>query len=84
MKIFYLLGLIMIGFSILIISLPEYHSITEISDNNTFLKINSCNEMHSLDDDSKQSLNSINFNEFEIALPIPREPPKTIALFILF
>ena len=37
MKIFYLLGFIILGFSALIILLPEYHSVTEISDNNTSL-----------------------------------------------
>ena len=61
-NILFQLGLIMIGFSVLIILLPEYHSIKEISDNNTLLKINSCNEMHSLDDDSKQSSNFINWS----------------------
>ena len=61
MKIFYLLGFIMLGFATLIILFPEFNSITEISDNNTFLKINSCNQLHSLDNDSKQFSNSINW-----------------------
>ena len=43
MKIFYLLGFIMVGFFALIILFPDYHSITEISSNYTLLKINSCN-----------------------------------------
>jgi len=57
----------MLGFSILIILFPEHHSITEISDNDTFLKINSCNEMHSLDDDSKQSSNFINWSNCDLS-----------------
>ena len=36
----------------------------------------------SLLDAAKTSI-SIDFNESEIALPIPREPPKTIALVLL-
>jgi len=51
----------MLGFAILIILFPEFNSITEISNNNTFLKINSCNQLHSLDNDSKQFSNSINW-----------------------
>ena len=67
MKIFYLLGCILVGFFALIILLPDYHSITEISDNDTFLKINSCNQIHSLDDDSKQSSTSINWSNCDLS-----------------
>ena len=67
MKIFYLLGFIMLGFSALILLFPEYPSITETSDNNTLLKINSCNQLHSLDDDSKQSSNSINWSNCDLS-----------------
>ena len=54
MRVFYLLGFIILGFASFIILFPEYHSITEISDDATFLKINSCDQMHSLDNDLKK------------------------------
>ena len=57
----------MLGFSALILLLPEYHSVTDISDNKTFLKINSCNEMHSLDDNSQHSSSFINWSNCDLS-----------------
>ena len=66
MKIFFLLGFIMLGFAIYIISFPTYYSIEEISHRDTLSKISFCEETHLMDSTTKSYSTSIDWSNCDL------------------